>query len=492
MLAGSVAAAPLPAAATFWQSWEDRVVETRLPNGFTLLVVERHESPTVACWMFCRAGAAQEARSQTGLAHMLEHMLFKGTETVGTTDHLREKPFLDEQDRLAAGLLEEEGRPSPDPARLKELRRDLEESLKKQRALMRPEEYGEILRRHGGVNLNAGTSLDYTVYHIELPANRLELWAALESDRLLHPVFREFYKERDVVMEERRRSRDGQPDGALFEEFLSAAFTAHPYGVPTIGWMDDIRRLQRKDAESFYRANYTADRFVAVVVGDVKADAVKAMVARYFGALPAGSGIRLEPTVEPPQKGERRITVEFDASPQVIMGFHKPTQPHPDVYALDVLSQILTGGRTGRLTRRLLVRERAAVSVWADGSFPAERYPNLFVIGFIPRAPHTAEEVERTIQEEIGRLATQPVTADELSRVKTMMAAGAIRGLAANAGLAQDLGYAWVETGDWREVFRDLPKFQAVTAADVMRAARAWLTPANRTIAILRRPAAKS
>ncbi|MEK7766903.1 MAG: pitrilysin family protein, partial [bacterium] len=381
----TVLAGPAAAAGNFWQSWADRVVETRLPNGFTLLVVERPTSPTVACWMFCRAGAAQEARGQTGLAHLLEHMLFKGTESVGTTDHIREKPFLDEQDRLADEILAEESRTVQDQARLRDLRRRLETSLRNQRALTRPEEYGEILRRHGGVNLNAGTSLDYTVYHVELPANRLELWAALESDRLLHPVFREFYKERDVVMEERRRSRDSQPDGALFEQFLSAAFTAHPYGVPTIGWADDIRRLQRKDAEAFYRTQYTADRFVAVIVGDVKAEAVTAMVTRYFGALPAGSGIRLEPTAEPTQKGERRITVEFDASPQVIMGYHRPTQPHPDVYALDVLSQILTGGRTGRLYRRLSVRERKTVSIWSDGSFPGARYPNLFVIGFIPR-----------------------------------------------------------------------------------------------------------
>ncbi|RMH18949.1 MAG: insulinase family protein, partial [Gemmatimonadetes bacterium] len=264
------------------------VVERTLPNGMRLLVLERRGAPTAAFVVQFRVGSVNETLGSTGIAHMLEHMLFKGTTTVGTRNLEAELAFFPRMDTLADSIRRLRAPPRPDTvraARLEARLRALEDSA---RAWVEPNEFDRILSDHGARGLNASTDYESTSYYVELPSNRLELWFALEADRMRNPVFREFYTERDVVAEERRLRVESQPGGLLYETHMAAAFTMHPYGVPVVGYMPDIRNLTRPQVEAYYRRYYGARSAVVAIVGNVDADEVLALADRYFAELPAG------------------------------------------------------------------------------------------------------------------------------------------------------------------------------------------------------------
>src|SRR5207245_1680432 len=284
-------------------SFEKRVTVKTLDNGLTLVVCERSEVPVFSFFTHVDVGADREVPGITGLAHMFEHMAFKGTDTIGTTDSAGEKAALDEVERAYAALEAERHRsPGRDEARVAERERAWKDALDKAQKYVVSNAFGEIIEREGGVGLNAFTSSDETGYFYSLPSNRLELWAYLESDRFLHPVLREFYKERDVVHEERRMRTDSTPVGRLLEQFLAAAFTAHPYGQPVVGWPSDLESFSATDAAEFYRRYYVPANMVIALVGDVRASEAVPLVERYFGRLPAGTKPPAPRTVEPPQR----------------------------------------------------------------------------------------------------------------------------------------------------------------------------------------------
>src|SRR5206468_3280800 len=240
------------------------------------------------------------------------------------------------------------------------LRGDLESLSKKLQELTVKDEFSQILTGNGAVGLNASTSSDLTSYVVALPANRLELWCLLESARLRDPVLREFYSERDVVMEERRMRIDNQPQGKLYEQFLLSSFQAHPYRVPTAGFMTDIAHITRPRAMEFRRAHYLPNNAVGTLVGDIDPAAAESLVRRYFGGIPAGPPPQGPVTAESPQTGERRIVVEFDAEPELMIGFHKAVWPSPDDPLFEVIDSLLTSGRTSRLFRRLVLETQVA------------------------------------------------------------------------------------------------------------------------------------
>jgi len=310
----------------------------------------------------------------------------------------------------------------------------------------------------------------------------------LESDRLRNPVLREFYSEREVVMEERRLRVETQPFGMLLEEYLAAAFRAHPYGRPVVGVASEIQAVTRGSALEYFHKYYGPNNAVVAIVGDINVDSMKAWATRYFADIPPGQPHRPVVTQEPPQRGERRIEVQFDANPQLLVGYHVPNPQHPDGPALAVLSQVLTGGRSSRLFQRLVIRDRVATTI-ASFQFPGSLYPRMFTFQGVPIAPHTTQEIEAAVYEELDRLQREPPTEQELQRIRNQADAGAIQRLQSNFGLAFQLSNSEALWYDWRRTFRDQAALARVTAADVQRVAKTYFNPSNRTVATLVRPA---
>jgi predicted Zn-dependent peptidase len=475
-------------------SLANRVIEHKLANGLRVLMVERHQTPVVSINMTFGVGGVNEQVGQTGLAHFYEHMAFKGTRTVGTRDYEKEQPILDELYRVGTELEQRQRElakngsgesNAQDATTIESLEKRFNELQNQAGKFVVGNEMALLYQRHGGVGLNAATGKDLTRYMISLPANRLPLWAALESDRMAHPVLREFYKERGVVMEERRLRNDDSPNGLLFETFTSAAFRAHQYGVPTIGWESDILSLTPADTEDFFKTYYGPGRATIAIVGDINPKEVIALIENTFGKIPASPSPPAIVTVEPPQRGERRVEVEFDAEPSIAIGYHKPGLNHPDDYVFDVIDAILTDGLTSRLHKKLVQEKRLAASVNSDTNYPGVRAPNLFVVSATPLAPHTTAEVEAAIYEELDRLKTEPVSAKELEKVLNNLDADLVRSLRSNGGLASQLALYQTVAGDWRYALKARDKIAAVTPADIQQVATRYITRANRTVATL-------
>ena len=479
---------PAGAADVLSESARLPVIEHTLKNGMRFLIVERRESPTFAAYIRFKVGSVNEVPGQTGLAHLLEHMMFKGTTLFGSTDPGREQALLDRIDALHRELQTERRhakRPGTTPAagRVAAIEQELAVLETQAKGFIVRNELWEIYRRNGGTSLNASTSRDGTQYFISLPKNRLELWALLESDRMRNPVFREFYTERDVVQEERRQRVDTNPRGQLMEAALATAFTAVPYRHPVLGWPGDLENLNRPQAQAYFKTHYAPNNALAVLVGDLDPAEVIRVVEQYFGDLPA-QPLPVPPRLEePPQTGERRVRVEYPAEPSLLMLYQAPALGHPDTYAVAVLGSLLGEGRSSRLYKRLVEERRLATSVAAGPWFL--QYAGLFMIQATPRAPHTADEVEAAISEEIARLAADPPTPREMLKVRNQAEVEAVGQLASNAGLASQLGNAWALTGDWRTLFTDREKLQAVTAEEVRDAAQNYLVPRRRTVAAL-------
>lgn len=490
----------------------DRVLERRLANGLTVLLVERHQAPIVSINMTFGVGGINEETGHTGVAHLYEHMAFKGTRTLGTRAFEREQPLLEELERLNATIVRLQGQirreqisllspegPSPEPPALAQLQQELartkqafQEKQEQAEKLVVTNEMAQLYQRHGAVGLNASTSKDITRYMVGLPANRLPLWAVIEADRMAHPVLREFFKERAVVMEERRLRTDDNPNRLLFEAFTSVAFQAHPYKFPTIGWASDIMNLTPADTREFFRTHYEPGNAVVAIVGDIQADEAFRLIERYFGSIAQNGAQPDVATVEPQQRGERRLEVEFDAEPILLIGYHKPGIGYPDDFVFDAIDSILSRGVTSRLYRSLVREKRVAASVSTSSSYPGSKAPNLFVIRAVPLAPHTTQEVEAAIYEEIEKLKAAPVSKEELQKVLNNLDADLVRSLRSNSGLASQLAYFQTVAGDWRYILRARDRIAAVTPEDIQRIARRYLNKSNRTVATLVKPQAPS
>ncbi|AMV71935.1 pitrilysin family protein [Desulfuromonas carbonis] len=466
------------------QTLSDKVRQATLDNGLKLLVVERHDAPTFTAYLTLGVGAVDETSATRGVAHLLEHMLFKGTKRIGTRDWQQEAPLLEKIEEVGSRIDALKDDPQVNAVELARLRATLATLQAEHRQYVVKDEFSRIYAENGGVGYNAFTSKDMTTYLVSLPANKLELWAALESDRMQNAVLREFYTEREVIKEERRRSYEASPGGMLYERLIANAFTVHPYRNPIIGWESDIDHLTLAETRQFLHAYYAPTNAVITLVGDIDFDQARALVERYFGGIPAGTEVAPVTAIEPPQGGEKRLRVEFDAEPQLAIAFHKPTLPDKADYLFDLIDQILAQGRTSRLYRALVVEQQLATSVSTYGA-PGSRYSNLFVISAVPRYPHTAAEVEAAIYHELERLASEPVSADELERARTRLQTDRLRYLKGNEGLARMLSYYQVVAGDWRYLVDYDAIVAGLDAEQVRQAVATYLVPANRTVAIL-------
>jgi len=463
----------------------ERVIEHSMANGMKLIMVERHTSPTVSAWIRFKVGSVDERSDERGLAHLLEHMLFKGTKTLGTNDYSAEKPLLDKIEAVAQDLVSEKAKQEKgDSEKISNLQKDLQKLEAEAGKFTIKEEFADLYSRNGGSNYNAFTSKDGTTYLIGLPSNKLELWAAIESDRMQNAVLREFYTERDVVMEERRRSYDAEPAGKLWETFLATAFVAHPSGQPIIGWMSDIQNLTRTKAENFLKKYYAPNNAIIAIVGDINPKETIEMVERYFGQIPPGKPVQPVAVIEPQQQGEKRVEIIGDAEPELMIGFHKPTLPAPDDYVFDVIDMLLADGRTSRLYKKLVVEKQIATEV---GSFsaPGSRYPNLFIITATPRAPHTVKEVEEAIYEELERFKNDPVSERDLQKILNRLEYEEFRQMGSNGGLARNLTEYEAVAGNWRYLIEHRQKVATVTPMDVVSIARKYFIKENRTVGFI-------
>ena len=461
------------------------VVEHELANGMRWLVLPRTGSPTVSFIVKFRVGAVNEVRGQTGMAHLLEHLLFKGTETLGTRDASAERVLFVRMDALQDSILALEAR--ADTTAVPMLKERIDSLETEARAYVLPNEFERVLSTNGGRGLNATTDWESTTYFVELPANRAQLWFLLESDRMANPVFREFYAERDIVAEERRLRVETNPGGLLFEAHMAAAFTTHPYGQPVVGYMADIQRLRRPDVEAYFRRYYGPSNAVVTVVGDVDPDQILAWADEYFGDLPASETPGPVLSREPAQRGERRVEVTFDAEPQVRIGWPVVETSHPDAPALSVLSWLLTGGRTSRLHRRLVIEDRVATAIYSSMG-PGVRFPAIFTIDATPRFPSNTDDVEAVVYAEFDSLQRTPPSEREMQRIRNQLEAGEFRRLTSNLGLALQLAGSASAFGDWRATFSFTDRLAAVEPEDVRRVAQRFFTRDHRTVATVVRP----
>ena len=407
------------------------VSEKVLPNGLKVLLLENHKAPVATFQVWYRVGSRNEEYGKTGLSHLLEHMMFKGTQKIG------------------------------------------------------PGEFSRIIQENGGQH-NAFTSADYTAYFQTMSAERIHVSLELESDRMRNLLLREqdFQTERSVVMEERRLRTDDNPKSVLWEQLEATAFHTQPYRWPVIGWMQDIARLTLDDLKRYYERFYSPANAVIVAVGDFKKDELLPAIERFFGPIPKVTPPEDRVYAEEAQHGERRIIVKKEAQlASVVMGYHVPNLRDPDSYALEVIAALLGSGESSRLQASLVREKQLALGVGAHHSL-LSKDPSLFSIGADVLPGKEIESVEKAIDDEIGRLQREPVGERELQKAKNQLEAGFVFRQDSLFYQAMVLARHELVNG-WRDVDKYLPAIRKVTALDIQRVARLYLSSDNRTVAIL-------
>jgi predicted Zn-dependent peptidase len=453
-----------------------------LGNGMKFIVLERHDAPVVSFHVYADVGSANESYGITGISHILEHMAFKGTKIVGTKDYAAESKILNELDAAYDQMKKEEVKPNPDQAKVAELKARFTDLEKKAKEYVVNNEYFDMMMREGDAGVNAYTSNDATQYINYLPSNRLEFWMAMTSDRFLNPVFREFYKERDVIMEERRLGLETQPTGKLMEDFMAVAFKAHPYHHGVVGHMSDLQSITPRDVEEYFKKYYSPSNLTVGIVGDVRADEVFKLADTYFSRIP--SGPRPEPvrTKEPEQWGERRVTVSAKSQPYLLMGYHIPDGNQKDSRTLEALANILGQGRSSRLYTTLVKDKKIAVMAQSFSGFPGDKFPNLIAFMVMPAAGKTSAECQAALEDEIEKIKKESVTEDELTKFKRGTIKGLLDQMTSNSQMAALLTYADVVLGGYEKALEQIDQIRALTAPDVKRVANQYLVKTNRTI----------
>ena len=472
------------------------VEELTLDNGMRVLIVQRKDTPRVYCALYWKVGSVNERPGITGLSHFFEHMMFKGTETIGTTDSRKDAEWNDKIEKTMGGVrelqlkqreCERRGEKLSDfeEHRWKEYRKQYEDLVNEQKKITVSEHLSKMFMANGGTGLNASTYYDWTRYFVELPANKVELFFWLESDRFLRPVFREFYPERDVVKEERRMRIESNPTGLINEAFNAMFWQSHPYGWPVIGWMSDIEMYTLADALKYFDVHYSPHNCTAIFVGDLEPARVRDWARSYFGRIPRS---KEDPppivTRESEQVGERRMDAEADAQPFVMIRWHAPGTVHADTAALDLATMVLDGP-SGRLHRALVEEKQLAIA--ADASYWALKYAGMVMFTAKPKPGISLEELEKAVMEVVERVREEGVSERELQKVKNQSIAIVVRQLQTNSGIGDALGFAEI-SGEWKDVTGYLKKIQKVTTSQLQEAAsRYWTSQGKNVLGVKRR-----
>jgi len=458
---------------------ELRVERVVLKNGMRVLLLPRPESPSVSYEVRIKVGSVDEPRGKSGLAHMLEHMMFKGTRSIGTLDYQKEKVILQEIDNLVEKLGQ-----APSENRF-DLQQEINRCIEKTRQYQVPGEFDRLYSQAGEVGLNASTSTDVTSYHVTLPRGRMEFWAAMERERMIGPVFREFYAERDVVLRERAQRVDASDKGKLYEELLLHAFSFSPYRYPVIGIRSEIEQLTRRDLKDFYARFYTPENMVVAIAGGFDPREAKRILNQYLAEIPSSPIVEKPIMPEPAKTHSVRIVRKSKEEPQLIMSYLKPTLPHIDDTCFDVIQEMLVGGKTARLTQRLVTQKRIASSVDAYNGFPGARFDNLFMIIAAPFSGVTNQELQDAIKIELFRLQSEPVDASEIERAKRRMKKSILLSLETDTGAAGLLSYFELLAGDYRYMYENLKTIESITPDMIMECSRNYLREANEVIVSL-------
>lgn len=469
------------------KEFEKKVTKITLENGLRILVIERHEAPVVSFLTYANVGSANEPEGKSGIAHIFEHMAFKGSTYIGTTNAVEEQKWLDKTEAAYIAWLNEKKSANPDSSKIAAALADFKTAQEEAKKFVVNNEFSQIVDREGGQGMNASTGSDQTMYYYSLPSNKTELWFNLEAERFKDPVFREFFVEKDVVKEERRMRTDSSPIGRLIEKFLGVAYKTHHYGVPGIGTPSDIESTTVKDAIDFYKKFYVPSNMVIAVAGDVYPDQIKKLAETYFGDIPAGDPAPKYEVKEPKQTEERRFVIQEQSQPWYIEGYHTVAYDHPDSKALEMMSAILSGGRTSRMYKSMVEEKQEALTVGAFNGFPGDKYETMFLTYALPNQGVSVEELEASINEEIEKVKNGDVKEAELDRAKTNARANIIRSLGSNTGLAMALAQAEIRNNDWRAFINQTQEIQKVTLADIQRVAKTYLIKTNRTVGIIKK-----
>jgi predicted Zn-dependent peptidase len=450
-----------------------------LSNGLQVIFYRRGEAPIFAGAVVVRVGGSDELPGQTGISHLFEHMAFKGSRTVGTKDYRAEKRLLDRLEELA---LESNAAQDLSP----EQKREWDEIHQKLREIWISDDFTVRYEKHGAVGQNATTDKEFTKYFVSLPRSAFEFWCKMEADRLIAPVMRQFYQERDVVLEERRMRYEDDPGGKLYELLLGTAYQRHPYRDPVIGYERDIRSLTARQLESFRKRYYVPSNMVVALVGRVDPEADIKIVEEYFGAIPVGEPVHRTVMDEGPQEGQRRSDISMAASPEVIVAYRKPNYPHPDDPPISVMAEILAGGRTSPLYTELVKRKQIAASVGHDEG-PGVAYPNLLMFAGSVKAPHSPDTFLSAFDAVINRFRRGGATAEQLEIAKRSIGMEYLGHLRSNQSLALDFATSQLAYGTWKASVEWYDKMLQVSLLDVQRVARQYLVPTQRTIGTIER-----
>lgn len=472
-----------PVFAEDFSNIKKRVSEFTLPNGLKFILLEDHSAPVASFVTYVNAGGSDERIGIWGISHFLEHLAFKGTTVVGTKNWKAEKKVMAKMDAVFSKLRFERNSVNPDKTKIKQLEAELEKLQKEAAKHVVPNEFDAILKRNGGVGLNAGTGYDSTVYFFSLPSNKLELWAYLESTRFTDPTFREFYKEREVIKEERRVRTENNPIGKMIEEVLGVAFKNHPYGVSLIGPMSNIGNYSRSEVKSYFMKNYTASNMVIGVAGDITPAQLKKVAKKYFSGIRRGSKNQPLFTKETKQPGEKTITMYEDSQPLLALAYHAPAYTHKDYTTMEVMNYILATGRSSRLYKKMVIDKKNAMVVQALGGFPGTKYPGLYLIFTLPNSGHKNSDLYKDIIEELDRLKKEPVTKEELASAKLRMKVAKYRSMGSDMGLLRNMLSSEIVLGSWEKAFDGIKEIEAVTAEDIQKFAEKYLTNNNRIVA---------
>lgn len=464
--------------------FEKNVIERKLKNGITLIMINRGYSPIVSLHIAFKVGSSDESYNTQGAAHILEHMLFKGTDRLGTKEYDNEKKLLDRIEALGE-TLDRLKLQNPGNRGIAELEKELQELQDEHAQYVISSPYDKLYTSMGGVGFNASTSTDMTGYYIDLPSERIESWAEIESERLRKPVFREYYLERNNILEERLMRYGANGRGFLSEAFYATAFSAHPYRHPIIGWESSIKYMSINDIKRFYNEYYIPSRMTITIVGKHDPDKTYAVIKKHFENIE----VKPEPgeikVIEPPQSGGKRVEVFFNARPLLMMGWKKPAAPHKDDYVFDMLSSVLGDGRSSRLHKALVLDKKIATSVFAWNGAPGSRYDNMFIIYASPSEGVRPEDVEAEILLEIRKIRDE-IKPEELEKVRNQMESSFIFMLDNNDGIAHQLSYYQTVSGNWRYIADYMKNISGITSQSIHSVIDRYINDKNRTTAILR------
>lgn len=460
------------------------VIYYKLKNGLKLIMLEKKFAPVVSFTMIFKVGNVDNIQGQTGLAHLFEHMAFKGTPNIGSKDYKKEKEIIDKIDAIENEINEEDKKPEKNYEKIKKLKEEVKALEAEAEKYQIREEFWKVYNELGQHNMNAFTSTDYTGYVVELPSDRIESYFIIESDRFKNPAMRDFYKERSVVLEELRMNKS-DPSRTTWENLFSHAFSAHPYHNPTIGWEDDVSHLTRKDAQDFYKKFYGPNNATLAIVGDIDPIQIIKLAEQYFSSWEKVNIPDTNYTKEPPQQAEKIIKVFFPAKPSLRMGFKNPGMAHNDMPALIVASEILGNGNTSRLYKKLVEEKQMALYIGSYHSTPGDRYPSLFIIASAPKGKTSVEELDNAIMSEITEFIKNPPTQWEIEKVINNYEISILKDLESNLEFAKTLAYNEQIMGNWKFSWDLLEKIKKVKSEDVVEVVKKYLIPANRTVVYL-------